>query len=90
MQDLKASLQVIVDAMEVMLSNILPHNWREDMYELSKEVVLSRISGEEWQQKLQNELADLKREFQTNMNLKIHHISTQLFPVLFSETKMKL
>lgn len=52
MQDLKASLQVMVDAMEVMLSNMLPRNWKEDMYELSKEVVLSRIYGEGWQQKL--------------------------------------
>lgn len=58
----------MMDAMAAKLSNILPYNWKEDLDELCKEVVLS--TGEDWQHKFQHEMDDLKTEFQIGMKFK--------------------
>lgn len=64
MQDVEASIQLMMDAMEAWLSDHLLGNWKEELDEFLKEVVQSRGLGNERQHKLQNEIEHLKREIQ--------------------------
>lgn len=53
MHDVKASMQLMMDAMEAWLSCHLSRNYKEELDEFCKEMVQNRSIGEERQHKLQ-------------------------------------
>lgn len=70
MYDAKTNIQLIMDSVEARVSNHLSSNWKEKLDKILKQVVQNRSLGDERQHKLQNEIKDLMRGVQTDLNSK--------------------